>query len=55
MVHSTPNKAKTRVRQSQVRYMHTVHLGGLKLSGNPRKANLLGTRLVQGFHNIIEI
>ena len=30
IVLSNPNKAKTRNRQSQARYIHTTHLGGLK-------------------------
>ena len=31
MVHSNPNKAKTRVHQSQVRYIHNTHLDGPNL------------------------
>ena len=30
MVLSKPNKAKSRVRRSQVRYLHITHLGSLK-------------------------
>ena len=30
MVHSCPDMAKTTVRQSQARYIHTTYLGRLK-------------------------
>ena len=32
MVNSSPNKGKTRVHQSQVRHIHTNHLGRIKLN-----------------------
>ena len=32
MVYPSPNTAKNTVHQSQIRYIHTAHLGGLKTS-----------------------
>ena len=34
IVHSSPNKAKTRVRHYQVCYIHTTHLGDLKIQSS---------------------